>query len=90
MVAGRAKTDKLDAKLLAKLLRADLIPTAYVPPRSYADLRGVTRARARLTAVGTVAAAIPRGGVASRDLTPFLCFGRPRARCLKYGPRLSE
>ena len=49
IVAGRAKTDKLDAKLLAKLLRADLIPTAYVPPRSYADLRGVTRARARLS-----------------------------------------
>jgi transposase len=48
IVSGRAKTDKLDAKLLAKLLRADLIPAAYVPPRPYADLRGITRARARL------------------------------------------
>jgi transposase len=49
IVSGRAKTDKLDAKLLAKLLRAELIPTAYVPPKPYADLRGVTRARARLS-----------------------------------------
>jgi transposase len=49
IVAGRAKTDKLDAKLLAKLLRAALIPTAYVPPKPYAELRGATRARARLS-----------------------------------------
>ena len=32
IVSGRGKTDKLDAALLAKLLRADLIPEAYVPP----------------------------------------------------------
>jgi transposase len=48
IVSGRAKTDKLDAKLLAGLLRADLIPPAYVPPQPYATLREVTRARARL------------------------------------------
>lgn len=48
IVEGRAKTDKLDAALLAKLLRADLIPRAYVPPRNYAELREITRARARL------------------------------------------
>lgn len=49
IVAGRAKTDKLDAALLAKLLRAGLIPTSYVPPRPYQDLREITRARARLS-----------------------------------------
>ena len=48
IVDGRAKTDKLDAALLAKLLRADLIPTAYVPPAPYAQLRDLTRARARI------------------------------------------
>lgn len=48
IVDGRAKTDKLDAALLAKLLRAGLIPFAYVPPASYAQLRDLTRARARL------------------------------------------
>ena len=29
IVAGRAKTDKLDSALLAGLLRADMIPTAF-------------------------------------------------------------
>jgi hypothetical protein len=33
--SGKAKTDKLDAKVLAELLRADLMPQAYVPPKSY-------------------------------------------------------
>ena len=45
MVSGRAKTDKLDAQLLAKLLRADLIPTAYIPPRPYHELREIVRGR---------------------------------------------
>lgn len=52
IVAGRAKTDKLDAKLLATLLRANLIPRAYVPPAPYAALRTVTRARSRLARHG--------------------------------------
>jgi len=55
IVEGRAKTDKLDAALLAKLLRADLIPRAYVPPRNYAELREITRARARLVRCRTEA-----------------------------------
>jgi len=49
IVSGRAKTDKLDAALLAKLLRGGLIPASYVPPRSYHELREITRARARLS-----------------------------------------
>lgn len=49
IVSGRAKTDKLDAALLAKLLRGGLIPASYVPPRSYHELREITRTRARLS-----------------------------------------
>jgi len=49
IVAGRAKTDKLDAALLARLLRAGLIPEAYIPPRGYQELRDLARARARLS-----------------------------------------
>jgi transposase len=48
IVAGRAKTDKLDAALLAKLLRAGLIPLAHIPARPYSDLRDLTRSRARV------------------------------------------
>ena len=32
ITAARAKTDRLDAAMLARLLRANLIPAAYVPP----------------------------------------------------------
>jgi transposase len=42
---AKVKTDKVDARTLAHLLRADLIPTAYVPPREIRELREVLRAR---------------------------------------------
>jgi transposase len=56
IVAGRAKTDKLDAALLARLLRARLIPEAYIPPREYQELRDLARARARLSQQSSSAA----------------------------------
>lgn len=55
ITTARAKTDKLDAALLAKLLRADLIPRAHVPGAAYADLRELTRARANLSRHATQA-----------------------------------
>lgn len=54
--SGRAKTDDLDAKVLADLLRADLIPESYVPPEGYQALRDMTRARSRLVRQRTRAA----------------------------------
>jgi transposase len=48
MVQRRTKTDKLDAQLLANLLRIDQIPLAYIPPEPYQQLRDLTRRRARL------------------------------------------
>ena len=55
IVTSRAKTDKLDAAALAKLLRLGEVPLSYVPPQSYQDLRDLTRARARLTQAATMA-----------------------------------
>jgi len=49
MVQRRTKTDKLDAQLLANLLRIDQIPLAYVPPEPLQQLRDLTRRRARLS-----------------------------------------
>jgi transposase len=46
--SARAKTDKIDAATLAELLRADMIPPAYIPPREYQELRDLTRERAKL------------------------------------------
>ena len=48
MVQRRSKTDKLDAQLLANLLRIDQIPLAYIPPEKYQRLRELTRCRARI------------------------------------------
>jgi len=53
IVTARAKTDKLDAAMLAKLLRAGFIPEAYIPPTEIQELRDVTRGRARLSYAAT-------------------------------------
>ena len=55
ITAARAKTDRLDARLLAQLLRANLVPAAYVPPARYQRLRDLTRGRARLSYGATLA-----------------------------------
>jgi transposase len=44
MIAGaKIKTDKLDAKTLAELLRRGLLPTSYVPPKELRELRHLVR-----------------------------------------------
>lgn len=48
MVQRRSKTDKLDAQLLANLLRINQISLAYIPPDDYQMLRELTRHRARM------------------------------------------
>jgi transposase len=48
MIQRHSKTDKLDAQLLANLLRINQIPLAYIPPEPYQQLRDLTRCRARL------------------------------------------
>lgn len=45
IAAARVKTDKIDARTLAHLLRADLIPAAYVPPKEIRRLRELLRYR---------------------------------------------
>lgn len=48
---ARIKTDKIDATMLAHLLRTDLLPTAYIPSREIRDTREVLRYRASLGAL---------------------------------------
>lgn len=45
---ARVKTDKVDARTLADLLRANMIPESYVPARDIRDLREALRTRASL------------------------------------------
>lgn len=49
IAAARVKTDAVDARTLAHVLRADLLPEAYVAPRDLRDLRDLLRHRVALT-----------------------------------------
>lgn len=51
---AKVKTDKVDSHTLAQLLRADLIPSAYIPPREIRDLRELLRYRAALVRLQTM------------------------------------
>jgi transposase len=49
IASARVKTDAVDAKTLAHLLRADLLPEAYIAPRELRALRDLLRHRVALT-----------------------------------------
>jgi transposase len=50
IASARVKTDAVDARTLAQLLRADLLPEAWVAPR---ELRDLLRHRVALTQIRT-------------------------------------
>jgi transposase len=54
IASAKIKTDKIDAKILAHLLRTDLLPLSYIPPKQIRDLREVIRYRASLVKERTV------------------------------------
>ena len=43
------KTDKKDARWIAKLLRYGLIPASFIPPKDIREMRDLTRTRKKLT-----------------------------------------
>jgi transposase len=49
IAAARVKTDAVDARTLAHLLRADLLPEAYVAPREVRQVRELLRHHIGLT-----------------------------------------
>jgi transposase len=51
---AKIKTDKLDARILADLLRANLLSASYVPAREIRMQRSIIRERARLTQLRTI------------------------------------
>jgi transposase InsO family protein len=51
---AKVKTDKVDSTILAHLLRTDLVPPAYIPPRAIRDLRELLRYRAALVRFQTM------------------------------------
>jgi len=51
---AKIKTDRLDARTLADLLRANLLSASYVPPQEIREQRSIIRERARLTQLRTI------------------------------------
>lgn len=72
IASARIKTDRIDATTLAHLLRADLIPRAYIPPRAVRDWRELVRHRAFLVRLQTRVKNRLHSLVAKQGLTPPL------------------
>src|SRR5437763_16533821 len=53
IASARLKNDKVDAAILAQLLRADLLPEAWIAPPAVHQLRALLRHRASLVRLGT-------------------------------------
>jgi transposase len=49
IASARVKTDAVDARTLAQLMRANLLPEAYIAPRALRDLRDLLRHRVAMT-----------------------------------------
>ncbi len=54
IASARLKNDKVDARTLAQLLRADLLPEAWIAPVEVRQLRGLLRHRAQLVRLRTL------------------------------------
>ena len=81
IAAARVKTDAVDAKTLAHLLRTGLLPEAYIAPPELRDLRELLRHRAVLTRMRTavknrVHALLARQGILSEHTDLFGKAGR--------------
>lgn len=71
---AKIKTDRIDAKVLAHLLRADLLPEAYVASPPAREVRRVLRQRMFLVRVRTM---VKNRVLGLLDRYPELGEGRP-------------
>lgn len=53
IASARIKNDKVDSKILADLLRTNLLPTAYIQPREIRDLKELVRQRVNYVEIRT-------------------------------------
>jgi transposase len=79
---AKVKNDKVDSKMLAHLLRTDLLPKAYIPTRETRDLRELLRYRASLVRFRTqiknkIHAILSKNGIAFGHSDLFGKAGRP-------------
>ncbi len=53
IASARLKNDRVDANMLAHLLRTDLLPTVWIPPRAVRESRALLVHRHRLVRIRT-------------------------------------
>jgi transposase len=81
---AKVKTDKIDSEILAHLLRADLVPESWVPPKEIRELRELVKRRAFLVQLRTRVKNRVHAELAKRDITPVrLPFTRKGREVLK-------
>ena len=96
IASARLKSDKVDALMLAKLLKADLLPTVWIPPATQRYVRELLTHRARLVRQRTAVINELHALYAKRNLDPGMIFHwvRPPAFRVEdlsgYGPRIVE
>ena len=78
IASARLKNDKVDAAILAQLLRADLLPEAWIAPPAVRQLRALLRHRASLVRLGT--------GLRNRIHAVVADFGYDRTGSYWSGP----
>ena len=78
IASARLKNDKVDAAILAQLLRADLLPEAWIAPPPVRQLRALLRHRAGLVRLGT--------GLRNRIHAVVADFGYDRTGSYWSGP----
>ena len=93
IASARIKTDKIDARILAHLLRADLIPEAWAPPQEVRDLRDLVRLRwgfisNRTRAKNRIHVLLAREGLRYEGSDMFGQRGRHRMESLSLRPHV--
>ena len=88
IASAKVKTDKIDATILAQLLRTDLIPRAYLAPPEVRELRDLLRLRASLVRTRTALKNKIHALVAKRGLRVPVTdlFGKAGRRWLAEQP----
>jgi transposase len=86
IASARIKSDTIDARILAHLLRADLVPACYVPPYEIREMRSLLRHRVSLVKVRTmvknkVHSLLDRNGVAAPGFSDL--FGKRGSEWLR-------
>lgn len=78
IASARLKSDKVDALMLAKLLKADLLPTVWIPSENHRHVRELLSHRARLVRQRTAVINELRAVYAKRNIDPQAKLQRVR------------